>query len=261
MKMFAYIALVFVLASTVHAQVDNCCGIDRECQTDQQWTDGYWAFQNGHCAAPAQPQPQSPVQETNATPSEVNNCCFVGWECHSNDDWVRGYNAYQENQCGGGAITNTSIINLPEIEGNEWFRQQVLEAFEFLRVNSPKWFNYIASKIQSIVDVPGLASKYGRVRFAQIRTGSRRIEVNSDAIRKNSWPLHNILVHEACHAHQWDSVKYDRRTWGFNYDIEPECYRVQIQALSEMGIGGRYIRDLECFAEHHPFESFCGFLR
>ncbi len=23
------------------AQIDNCCGIDRQCQTDQEWIDGY----------------------------------------------------------------------------------------------------------------------------------------------------------------------------------------------------------------------------
>ena len=35
------------------AQIDNCCFVDRQCTTDQEWTDGYWAFQNGQCAAPS----------------------------------------------------------------------------------------------------------------------------------------------------------------------------------------------------------------
>ena len=34
--------------------IDNCCFVDRQCMTDQEWTDGYWAFQNNECAAPAQ---------------------------------------------------------------------------------------------------------------------------------------------------------------------------------------------------------------
>ena len=31
--------------------IDNCCFVDRQCNSDQQWTDGYWAFQNGQCTA------------------------------------------------------------------------------------------------------------------------------------------------------------------------------------------------------------------
>ena len=33
-------------------EVDNCCFVDRQCRTDAEWTNGYWAFQNGHCGAP-----------------------------------------------------------------------------------------------------------------------------------------------------------------------------------------------------------------
>ncbi len=36
--------------------VDNCCQVDRQCNTEQEWTSGYWAFQNNHCVAPAQLQ-------------------------------------------------------------------------------------------------------------------------------------------------------------------------------------------------------------
>jgi len=44
------------------AQVDNCCFVDRQCQSAQDWENGYWAFQNGQCAAPSKPQPQTPAQ-------------------------------------------------------------------------------------------------------------------------------------------------------------------------------------------------------
>ncbi|MCY4465901.1 MAG: SH3 domain-containing protein [Chloroflexi bacterium] len=47
------------------ANVDNCCFVDRQCSNDQEWTDGYWAFQNNQCNAPAQSQPgTSPGQRT-----------------------------------------------------------------------------------------------------------------------------------------------------------------------------------------------------
>lgn len=55
---------------TEPSNIDNCCFVDRQCSSDQEWTDGYWAFQNGQCAAPAgsvtpassQPVSVSPVQ-------------------------------------------------------------------------------------------------------------------------------------------------------------------------------------------------------
>ncbi len=34
--------------------INNCCFVDRQCSSDQEWTDGYWAFQNNQCAAPGQ---------------------------------------------------------------------------------------------------------------------------------------------------------------------------------------------------------------
>ncbi len=34
--------------------IDNCCFVNRQCQTDQEWVDGYWAYQRNEC--PAQPQ-------------------------------------------------------------------------------------------------------------------------------------------------------------------------------------------------------------
>ena len=39
--------------TAVSADIDNCCFVDRQCQSDQEWTDGYWAYQNNQCAAPA----------------------------------------------------------------------------------------------------------------------------------------------------------------------------------------------------------------
>ena len=31
------------------SDIDNCCFVDRHCQTDQEWTEGYWAYQNNQC--------------------------------------------------------------------------------------------------------------------------------------------------------------------------------------------------------------------
>ena len=79
------------------AQVDNCCYVDRQCATNKEWTDGYWAFQSGQCAAPAQQTSAQPVT------TQVDNCCYVDRQCHRDQDWIDGYWAYQRNQCSAGA--------------------------------------------------------------------------------------------------------------------------------------------------------------
>ena len=89
----AILIVLFILSSLAAAQVDNCCYVDRQCSTDRQWTDGYFAFQNGQCAAPAQSQP------TSNAPAQVDNCCFVDRQCSSDQQWTDGYWAFQWGQC------------------------------------------------------------------------------------------------------------------------------------------------------------------
>ncbi|MCY4537616.1 MAG: SH3 domain-containing protein [Chloroflexi bacterium] len=43
-----------VSVDTGSADIDNCCFVDRQCQTDLEWQAGYWAFQNHECSAPTQ---------------------------------------------------------------------------------------------------------------------------------------------------------------------------------------------------------------
>ncbi|MCY4069748.1 MAG: SH3 domain-containing protein [Chloroflexi bacterium] len=81
------------------SNIDNCCFVDRQCNSDQEWTDGYWAFQNGQCAAPVQSQQQTPTQPVSGAPAQVDNCCFVDRQCNTDAEWTDGYWAYQNNQC------------------------------------------------------------------------------------------------------------------------------------------------------------------
>ena len=48
------------------APIDNCCFVDRQCSSEGEWTDGYWAFQHGQCPAPPQPAISLPI-----APSEL----------------------------------------------------------------------------------------------------------------------------------------------------------------------------------------------
>ena len=99
--------------------IDNCCFVDRQCATDQEWVDGYWAFQNGQCTAPVQTQTQTQTQPVSTTaPAGVDNCCQVNRQCHSDDDWARGYHDYRDNQCQGAApVSSTAPVSGPIPEG------------------------------------------------------------------------------------------------------------------------------------------------
>ena len=52
----------------VSESVDNCCFVDRQCRTDQEWTDGYWAYQHGQC----------PSQQTQRTRQRHSSHAHIG---------------------------------------------------------------------------------------------------------------------------------------------------------------------------------------
>ncbi|MCY4072880.1 MAG: SH3 domain-containing protein [Chloroflexi bacterium] len=81
--------------------IDNCCFVDRQCNSNQEWTDGYWAFQNGQCAAPAQTQPQVSTPPVVSTAPRVSNdnCCSVDRQCTTKEEWEEGWLARLRGEC------------------------------------------------------------------------------------------------------------------------------------------------------------------
>ena len=51
--------------------IDNCCQVDRQCNTEQEWTAGYYAFQKGHCSAALQAQSKHPGVRIEGPPAFV----------------------------------------------------------------------------------------------------------------------------------------------------------------------------------------------
>lgn len=145
------------------SNVDNCCFVDRQCRTDKEWTDGYWAYQNNQCPvstgehqeivtgsqAPNRsgglawtPNMTEAVKRLLANPSTdpFDNCCYMHWNtCHSDEDWKHGYWQYQNHQC----VHPAPIGTFPAIEGNALFRKLVNDALELMRIHTPEWLNYI----------------------------------------------------------------------------------------------------------------------
>ena len=92
-RLVVIVTAVLTLCGVASAQIDNCCFVDRQCSSDQEWTNGYWAFQNGQCAAPA------PSGQPANSSAPVDNCCGFDRQCSTDAEWLSGWHAYQNNQC------------------------------------------------------------------------------------------------------------------------------------------------------------------
>ena len=99
------------------SQVDNCCFVDRQCLTDQEWTDGYWAYQNGQCAAPSQTGEQTSSTVVSTSSSQIDNCCFVDRICNTDQEWTDGYRAFQNNQCAASSQSQAQTSSQPASAG------------------------------------------------------------------------------------------------------------------------------------------------
>jgi hypothetical protein len=99
-KLLLLLTALLMLSLPTSAEINNCCFIDRQCNTNHEWVSGYYAFHNNQCAAP-QPQHAASPQASplRGASNSINNCCFAGWQCNTNDEWVSGYYAFQANQC------------------------------------------------------------------------------------------------------------------------------------------------------------------
>ncbi len=108
-RAIAIIFVLFILSSLVSAQIDNCCNVNRQCSTERQWIDGFYAFQNNQCAAPAQPQ----TQTSTVPASDIDNCCGIDRQCQTEQEWTAGYWAFQWGQCAASAQPQTQTSAAP----------------------------------------------------------------------------------------------------------------------------------------------------
>ncbi|MCY4073506.1 MAG: SH3 domain-containing protein [Chloroflexi bacterium] len=209
--------------------IDNCCFVDRQCQSDKEWIDGYRAFQNGQCVAPAQPQPASPAQPVSSAPANVDNCCFVDRQCQSEDEWLNGYWAFQNNQCPAPARPSAIPPSRPLIEGSSEFVRQVEAALNWLENQAPEWHNYVIDVVDKIFELANSGSgacwafAYPDRRHVGLETCMSNWAQKrgiSAGPRFDQLEIAAFLAHEACHIHTFEA--------GINYaamglDEEEEC--------------------------------------
>ena len=217
------------------AEVDNCCFVDRQCNTDQQWTDGYWAFQNGQCGSPSQTQTQTSTQPVSPGQSQIDNCCFVDRQCNNDQQWIDGYWAFQNGQCAAPSQTQPQTSSTPgsahglRIEGSDAFIGLIDEALRFLSSRSQHWYSYVTSGIDRIVEDE---NSYTMAALTWSRTVisapyRRRIEHKTRA--RAVLTTMSSLTHEACHIHRHEA--------GFEYgpytkvSEEVACIETEIEML------------------------------
>lgn len=235
-------------ASQPASNIDNCCFVDRQCNSDQEWTDGYWAFQNGQCAAPVQTQTQTSNPPVTSTVATVDNCCFVDRQCNTDAEWTNGYWAFQNNQCsapvqavaidqaGCAAPLDPAAANLPRpvVDGPDRFVRRVNNVLDWLQRRAPEWYVFVITGGTRITQ----STVYGK-SFARLSHREMHIDPTS-AFRGEGRTadyiiLASILAHEACHIHDYDAGVANK---GWDWEIRAEGRELDV--LNALDPYGRY---------------------
>lgn len=240
-------------------QVDNCCFVDRQCHSEQEWADGYWAYQHGQCPAPQQPasaesvsaQPvtlSSPQPSAGGRPQPlrpesvilqlpwsatdwslvnapgVDNCCKAGWDCQNETEWQRGFHMHQVSKCHHSGVP---------VIGSANFRSLFEAAYNLMLNHAPHWYAYAVRGMFYIEQLP--ADAQGGMHPD---TRAYVQEWQSDDYMWNDNDLYLLLsnlVHEACHMHMWNR-ELDRPHWS----NELPCVESQLYVTEALDPQKRY---------------------
>ena len=246
------------------SQVDNCCFVDRQCLTDQEWTDGYWAFQNNQCAAPEQSRGQTSSTVVSTSSSQIDNCCFVDRLCLTDQDWTNGYWSFQNNQCATPSQTRGQTSSQPASAGpaqvdnccfagwqchtdTDW--QTGYHAFQNnqcdhpgLEIEGSETFNLWAKLALDLLKNKApqwyayVTSGLNKLKEIPPGTGAgilidtrtHRTAWNPADVpnERNVVTLVGEMVHEACHSHMWDE---GTATTGWRNELP--CVRKQVEVI------------------------------
>lgn len=200
-------------SSSPQPQVDNCCYIDRQCQSEEDWIDGYHAFRNRECRLPLS------SLAAGESSSQIDNCCFIGWLCDDSEDWTSGYHAFQNSQC-----------HLPQgviIEGSAGFVDQVIAGFNLLRDSAPVWYRYATGGLDEVRQTPDALDIHLDARTFDLNYGDQP-PAGSSPEEHNIWTA-SIFVQGACYVYQHETgfVGDPDRPWL----AALECTQTQLEAV------------------------------
>ncbi len=248
------------VAQPVGAAIDNCCFVDSQCSSDQDWTDGYFRFQRGECPAPPQPaisvpaapvsspvaaggRPQ-PLRPESATPHlphsitdwsrvgepGVDNCCQIGWDCQNDTEWLRGFQVYQASQCHHSALV---------IAGSNHFKSMAEQAFVAMRSRAPHWYAYVISGLHGATMLGPNEGGGTHPNHRSYQTGFHNQHAPTES---DVFDFVGGLAHEACHLHMWN-----RGLAVASWTNELPCVEAQLyatEAVDPINRQSYWLRDL-----------------
>ncbi len=209
------------------SSVDNCCFVDRQCNTDAEWSSGFWAYQNNQCAAPSQSQPPASSQPASIDPSQIDNCCFLDWQCNTDDDWLTGFHAFQNNSCKHPEVT---------IEGSADFIARVEAALDMLKDRAPEWYAYAVSG----------PDKYKESQNVGTLERTFNITRGHAFAEPLAW-LVGVIVHDSCHINRFVAGLLRYESEAEQLYEERLCLQIQIEALEAMNLRGRDNQDMMAY--------------
>ena len=219
-------------AGTTSAQpsdIDNCCFVNRQCQSESEWVSGYWAFQRNECPVGGSTAPMSSAQPA-SSPSGVNNCCHIGWRCESEDAWLAGYFSHAANLCASGQHLASTRRAHVVIDGSPSFRVWTHAAFDLLQQRAPQWYQFALGGMRGIKQLkPGMGSWMGSDLVFDTAWDS-----NDYPTQRNIYTHAAIMVHEACHGYQFMQGRPDDFSW------EGECYLLENRAQAQFDPDDRF---------------------
>ena len=218
------------------SNVDNCCFVDRQCNSDAEWASGFWAFQNNQCAAPQLPsQTSSPPASMDS--SQIDNCCFLDWLCTTDEQWWSGYQAFQANQCKHPGVA---------IEGSAGFIAQIEAPLDMLKHRAPQWYDYVVIGLNKIVQWEGNSGvDVGTRTFYLVYSDDPPVGYT---VEEHTIVTAGIIVHDACHVHRNDAGF----PYGTNAEIireERACVEVQLEAVEAMDIYNKVLGEKQWLRE------------
>ena len=219
------------------SDIDNCCFVDRQCHSEQEWVDGYLAYQRGECPAGTTSAQQTSTGGSGASNS-IDNCCFVNRECASEQEWVDGYAAYSyDSSCEASVPASIAVGSHPgvHVDGSERFRAQVNAALDLIKRRSGRWYHYTVSGISRVRPVRH-EERGMDVYQRTYRLSNRTAFLGGQFLTDDSltW-LAGVLVHEACHVYaRQRGYKYNNVYERFREEVI--CQQVQIEALDEIDV-------------------------
>ena len=144
----------------------------------------------------------------------------------------------------------------PIIEGDNYFTARIHAALDYIRSKSSIWHKYVTRVTESIA----LRSKDAKqhtllahnidVRNESLAHGrEHRIEIGLNHVRWGPKPtlfLASMLIHEACHLHQWNAGMWAGiGDWALEARQEVDCYKKQLRVVKQFDYTPAVVKEIE----------------